>query len=206
MPDALDPVLAAQGGVATTGQILDSLGRAAFESGLASGEFAHVWTGIYARAEPDDVIRLAGLDLRAGETVAICLETAAAAYGFDTENNDDLHILTPAGHQLRSSDGLIVHRRTGAPLSMVNGRPATEAGWTAVEVARALRRPRALATLDAALRSGTCSRRDLLIAGAKQTGRRGIVQARELIALATAAAESAMESEARLAMRDGGLP
>ena len=206
MSDDLDVLLDAQGGVATTGQILQLLGRAAFESGVATGELAHVWFGVYSRVEPDDITRLRGLDLRAGEPVAICLGTAAAAYGFDIEDTRDLHVLNPGGHQLRGTDGLVVHRRDGAPLTMVDGRAATGPGWTAVEVARSLRRPRALATLDAALRSGRCDRRDLIRAAGRQAGRRGIVQVRDLVNLATSAAESPMESEARLAMLDGGLP
>ncbi|OBI40817.1 hypothetical protein A5707_08345 [Mycobacterium kyorinense] len=206
MVNDLDTLLAEQGGVATSGQLIERLGRAGFETGVARGELVSVWTGVYARTEPDILLRLRGLDLRAGEPVAICLGTAAAAYGFDTENEDDLHVLNPAGHQLRNSDGLIVHRRDGAPLGIVDGRPATEPAWTAVEVARGLRRPRALATLDAALRSETCSRRQLRAAAARQAGRRGIVHVRELIPLAAAESESPMESEARLAMLDGGLP
>jgi hypothetical protein len=55
--------------------------------------------------------------LRAGESVAMCLGTAAAAYGFDTEERSDLHVVNPVRHQLRNSDGLIVHRREGAPLT-----------------------------------------------------------------------------------------
>jgi hypothetical protein len=99
-----------------------------------------------------------------------------------------------------------VHRRDGAPLVEVDGRRATSPAWTAVEVGRGLRRPRALATLDAALRSGKCSRPDLWRAAIEQAGRRGIVAVRNLIPLADRRAESPMESEARLAMIDGGLP
>src|SRR5262249_34914052 len=61
-------------------------------------------------------------------------------------------------------------------------------------------------TLDAALRSGTCDRQDLVSAATAQAGRRGIVIVRDLIPLARCEAESAMESEARLAIVDGGLP
>lgn len=150
--------------------------------------------------------RLRGLDLRVGASVAICLGTAAAAHGFDTEEDDDLHVLTPPRHLLRASDGLKVHRREGAPLVMVDGRRATAPAWTAVEVARSLRRPRALATLDAALRSGTCDRQGMHMAAVEQFGRRGIVAVRELIPLAAGEAESPMESEARLVMIEHGLP
>ena len=88
----------------------------------------------------------------------------------------------------------------------VGDRPATSPAWTAVEVARSLRRPRILATLDAALRSGRCTRPELWRSAADQAGRRGIVSVRDLIPLADGRAESPMESEARLAMIDGGLP
>lgn len=134
------------------------------------------------------------------------MNTAAAAYGFDTEEPGDLHVLQPEGSRLRSAHGLVVHRRDGAPLANVGGRPATTPAWTAVEVARSLRRGRALATLDAALRSGRCRTSELWEAAAAQAGRRGIVAVRELIPLADPRAESPMESEARLVMLDGGLP
>lgn len=205
MPDDTAALLARQGGVATTAQLLNVLSRSRLDTRIRTGDLVEVWPGVYSREEPDNLTRLRGLDLRAGEPVAICLGTAAAAYGFDTEDVIDLHVLNPDGHQLRASDGLIIHRRDGAPLAAVGGRPATTAAWTAVEVARALRRPRALATLDAALRSGTCDRRQLLDAVSDQHGRRGIVHVRELVPHADAAAESPMESEARLVMLDGHL-
>jgi hypothetical protein len=165
-----------------------------------------MWQGIYCLGEPTDELRLRGLDLSCGKSVPVCLGTAAAIYGFDTEDTIDLHVLNPPGGQLRSADGLVVHRRDGVPLMMVDRRLVTPAAWTAVEVARAQRRPRGLATLDAALRSGTCNRAELWRAAVEQSRRRGIVAVRELIPLADALAESPMESEARLAMIDGGLP
>ncbi|WP_205868886.1 hypothetical protein [Mycobacterium sp. pW045] len=102
-------------------------------------------------------------------------------------------MLNPAGHQLRKSDGLVVHRRHGVPLTVIDGRLATEPNWTAIEFARSLRRPRALAVLDKALRSGHCDPRRLRRAAAHQSGRPGIVTVRELIPLADG-------------MLDGGLP
>jgi hypothetical protein len=192
--------------VVTTAQLLAVLSRSRLDISIGRGELVKVWPGVYGRDEPDTMMRLRGLDLRAGEPVAICLATAASAFGFDTEGVVDLHVLNPIGHQLRSSDGLVVHRREGAPLTEVDGRLATTPEWTAVEVARNLRRPRALATLDAVLRTGACGRRELRTAAARQAGRRGIVKVLELIPLAAAEAESPMESEARLVMIDGGLP
>jgi len=202
----LERLLAIQHGVATSGQILALISRRAFDAALKTGELERIWQGVYCRGEPDDAQRLRGLDLSCGTKVATCLGTAAAMHGFDTEEPRDLHVLSPPRSRLRSADGLVVHRRDGAPLVMVDGRRATSPAWTAVEVARSLRRPRALATLDAALRSGTCNRAELWRAAIEQAGRRGIVAVRELIPLADPRAESPMESEARLAMVDGGLP
>ena len=81
----------------------------------------------------------------------------------------------PTAISCATVDGLVVHRRDGAPLTEVDGRPATTPAWTAVEVARSLRRPRALATLDAALRSRHVRPSSAARRGAQQAGRRGIV-------------------------------
>jgi hypothetical protein len=206
MPPELSAVFAAQGGVATSSQILLHLSRRGMARRLRSAELVKIFPGIYSRGEPDVFTMLRGLDLRCGEHVAVCLGTAAALFGFDTEDVTDLHVLNPEGHLLRDRIGLVVHRREGAPLVRHRGRVLTSPAWTAVEVARILRRPRALATLDAALRSATCDRQDLLAAAKAQAGRRGIVKVRLLIDWARPEAESPMESEARLVMLDGGLP
>jgi hypothetical protein len=206
MNEQLSRLLVRQGGVVTSAQALTFLSRRRLEAELNRGALQKVWYGIYGRGKLDTRLRLRGLDLATGTTVAVCLATAAAAYGFDTEDVADLHVLNPLGRQLRSAEGLFVHRRDGAPVKSVHGRPATAPAWTAVEVARGLRRGRALATLDAALRSGHCSRAELCSAAAQQSGRRGIAAVRDLLPLAAPEAESPMESEARLVMVDGGLP
>ena len=206
MPPELSAVFAVQGGVATFSQILDHLSRRGMQRHLRTAALVKIFPGIYSLGASDELTRLRGLDLRCGQHVAVCLGTAAAVFGFDTEGETDLHVLNPEGHLLRGHDGLVVHRRDGAPLTSWRTRRLTTPAWTAVEVARGLRRPRALATLDAALRSQTCDERDLLAVAKAQAGRRGIVTVRDLIPLARPGAESPMESEARLVMLDGGLP
>lgn len=138
--------------MATAEQILAVVSRRHLEMLLEYTAVERIWRGVYCWGAADTARKLKGLDLACGETVGICLATAAGAYGFDTEGAAELHVLNPVGHQLRPVEGLVVHRRDGAPMVMVSGRPATAPAWTAVEVARTLRRPRALATLDAALR------------------------------------------------------
>ena len=195
-----------QYGVATTAQILQFASRRHLQMLLDCTAVERIWHGIYSLGPADADRRLRGLDLASGAHVAVCLGTAARAYGFDTENRAELHVLNPSGHQLRPAPGLVIHRRDGAPLSTVSGRAATTAAWTAIEVARTLARPRALATLDAALRSRHCDPIALSRAAVAQSGRRGIVKIRQLLPLADGRSESPMESEARLVMIDGGLP
>lgn len=197
--------MAENGGFATTPQLLTVMSRTQLDVQVKNGGLVRVWRGIYAAQQPDLLGRLAALDILIGQPAVACLGTAAALYGFDTENTSAVHVLDP-GVRMRPSVGLMVHQRTGALLQKVSGRLATAPAWTAVEVARQLSRPRALATLDAALHSMQCSRNEIEVAVDEQRGRRGIVAVRELLPLADGRAESPMESEARLVMIDYGLP
>ncbi|GAB3002423.1 hypothetical protein [Mycobacterium bourgelatii] len=203
-PDAIR-LLAESGGFATTPQLLSVMTRVQLDVQVKKGGLVRVWRGIYAAQQPDLSRRLAALDILIGQPAVACLGTAAALYGFDTENTTAVHVLDP-GVRMRPTVGLMVHQRVGARLQRVSGRLATAPAWTAVEVARQLSRPRALATLDAALHSMQCTRNEIEVAVDEQRGRRGIVAVRELLPLADGRAESPMESEARLVMIDYGLP
>lgn len=193
------------GGIVTTAQLLRLMTRQQLDVQVKKGNLVRVWRGVYAQEPPGLLRRLTALDIFMGQRAVACMGTAATLYGFDLENTTAVHVLDP-GVRMRPTVGLMVHQRSGAPLRRVQGRLATAPAWTAVEVARELRRPRALAALDAALRSFTCSRADIEAAIREQHGRRGIVAVRELIKYADPRAESAMESEARLAMIDYGVP
>jgi hypothetical protein len=198
-------VLEKAGGFATTTQLLTAMTRQQLDVQVKNGGLVRVWYGVYAAQEPNLLGRLTALDVFAGRHAVACMGTAAVLHGFDTENTTAIHVLDP-GVRLRPTVGLMVHQRTGARLQRVADRLATAPAWTAVEVARQLRRPRALATLDAALHSMRCTRAQIEGAVAEQRGRRGIVAVRELLPVADGRAESAMESEARLVMIDRGLP
>lgn len=193
------------GGLATRSQLLTVVSRTRLAGLVKSGTLIRVCHGVYATHKPDLPGALAAVQLMADRPIVACMGTAAALYGFDTECTSRLHVLDP-GIRMRPSSGLMVHPRSGAPLRRVNGRLATAPAWTAIEVARTLRRPRALATLDAALRVGACSGTELRAAIREQRGRRGIVMVRALIDHADGRAESPMESEARLVFIDSVLP
>lgn len=201
----IDSVLLTGGGLATTADLLTVTTRKRLAGYVRTGRLIRVCHGVYALSQPDVLGTLAALDLFAGQPIVACMGTAAALYGFDTENASRVHVLDP-GIRMRPSKGLMVHQRIGAPLRRVQGRLATTPAWTAIEVARTLRRPRALATLDAALHVTACTTTELRTAIEEQKGRRGIVKVREVIGYADGRAESAMESEARLVFIDGGLP
>jgi len=192
-------------GLATTAELLTVMTRQQLDVQVRKGGLRRVWRGVYALSEPDLLTRLRALDILVGDHAVACMHTAAALYGFDVDPSGSVHVLDP-GRRLRSTAGLVVHQREGAPLQLISSRRATSPAWTAVEVARQSRRPRCLAVLDAALHSGWCTAADLADAVDRQRGRRGIVGVRGLLRWADGRAESAMESEARLVMLDGGLP
>src|SRR5215217_9115500 len=148
------------GGFATSQQLLTVMTRDELRAHVQNGGLVRVWYGVYGENEPDLIGRLAALDLFMGQRAVPCMGTAAALYGFDLENTSAVHVLD-AGVRMRPTVGLMVHQRVGAPLQRVAGRLATAPAWTAIEVARTLPRPRALAILDAALRSMRCSRAEL---------------------------------------------
>lgn len=203
--EALEGMFAANGGVATTRELLNVVSRKGLEVSVRAGRLVRVRRGVYALRPPGVPARLAALDLASGTHIVACMHTAAEMYGFGTEPDNRLHILDP-GLRLRPTADLMVHQRIGAPLTKIHGRLVTAPAWTAVEIARTLRRPRALAVLDAVLHIQCCNSADLTAAVGEQKGRRGIVHVRELVQLADGRAESPMESEARLVFIDGGLP
>jgi len=203
--EALEALFASNSGVATTRQILTVLSPKALEVGVRKGKLVRVRRGVYTLMRPDVSAMLTALDVASGARVVACMQTAAEMFGFDTEPDGRIHILDP-GIRVRPSRDLMVHQRVGAPLRIVRGRLTTAPAWTAVEIARTCRRPRALAVLDAALHTGWCTRVELAMATAEQKGRRGIVHVRDLIPHADGRAESPMESEARLVFIDHGLP
>ncbi|MBL3753083.1 hypothetical protein IPW42_26125, partial [Mycobacteroides abscessus subsp. massiliense] len=77
MHTALDELFDAQGGVATSGQILAVVPRYKFESVLKSRYLERVWNGVYCLGEPTDELRLRGLNLSCGTAVPVCLGSAA---------------------------------------------------------------------------------------------------------------------------------
>jgi len=93
--DELAALFDSQDGVATASQILAVASRRHLEMLLECTAVERIWRGVYSRGTVDTARRLKGLDLACGEVVAICMATAAGAYGFDIQDTADLHVLNP---------------------------------------------------------------------------------------------------------------
>ena len=163
---------------------------------------------------PDDVptlVRAASLWL-GGDLVA-CHTTAALLWGFDlrapgTALSEPVHFLGPGDMDNRLLGRLQVHPSSlGTDDAVLHkGVWCTPPARTACDVARLGARIDALATLDAALRSGTCNRDQLAASYERQRGLRGVVLLKQVIPLSDERAESPMESRMRWRFLDAGLP
>jgi hypothetical protein len=209
-------VVTRQGGVFTRDQALDVASAGEVRARLRRGEWRRTpWAGVYVDGDlPDDVptlVRAASLWL-GGDLVA-CHTTAALLWGFDLRSPDvaagqPLHFLGPAGLNNRRVRGLQVHCSYLGTDDVVfhQGVWCTSPSRTACDVVRLGVPLDGLATLDAALRSGTCTTELLAATAGRQTGLREVVRLRRLIPFADGRAESPMESRMRWRFIAGGLP
>jgi hypothetical protein len=147
-----------------------------------------------------------------GDLVA-CHSTAALLWGFDLRSPasaaaEPLHFLGPAGLNNRRVRQLQVHCSHLGTDAVVRHRGVwcTPPARTACDVVRLSPPIDGLATLDAALRSGTCTPQLLAAAAEQQEGLREVVRLRRLIPFADGRADSPMESRMRWRFIDGGLP
>lgn len=134
--------------------------------------------------------------------------TAALLYGFGVVPADAVHVTVPAGVAVPDRRGIAAHAAV-LPFDDVReifGLPVLAPARCAVDLARTLPRPDALAVLDAALRAGVCTVDDLAAELERHGRLRGVRQARELVRLATPLAECRQESHLRLILHDGQLP
>lgn len=172
------------------------------------------WRGVYVDGElPVDLptlVRAASLWL--GGDLVVCHATAARLWGFDIAADDIrpgvLHFLGPPDLDNRRLAGLQVHPSSLGTDDAVQvaGVWCTPPARTACDVVRLTPPIDGLATLDLALRSGRCTRDQLLVAAGAQAGLREVTRLRGLVPLADDRAESPMESRMRWRFVDGGLP
>jgi hypothetical protein len=131
-----------------------------------------------------------------GGDLVVCHSTAARLWGFDITDVDSrpglLHFLGPADLDNRRLAGLQVHPSSLGPDDAVRraGVWCTPPARTACDVVRLTPPIDGLATLDLALRSGSCTREELLAAARAQSGLREVIRLRALVPLADGSAPS----------------
>jgi len=213
---SFDALVNSQGGVFTRDQALAACSVPELRSRIRRGVWRRTsWRGIFVDARyPDDVqsrIRAAALWL-GGDLVA-SHSTAALLWGFDVRlphavAADDLHFLGPADLDNRRLAGLQVHPSSLGTddAELRRGLWCTPAARTACDVARTADPIDVLATLDAALGSGKCTREQVARECHAQRGLRGIRQVADLVRWADGLAESPMESRMRWRFLRSDLP
>ena len=117
----LEHLFSQQNGVATSGQILTYLSRYEYELAVKTGSLERILLGIYCRCEPTNELRLRGLDLSCGSLVPVCLASAVALFGFDTEDPPVSPRAQSAG---ASATSPLRHHRRGRGVGPHSASPA----------------------------------------------------------------------------------
>lgn len=192
------------------------IGREELRLQVSIGQVRRIARGVYV----DDVVP-DSLSLRA-EAVAravpaghvVCGRTAAWLWGVDAlaigshRVLPDVDVMAPAGSSAARRLGVLGSSGTlpMEDLTSIGAVTVTTPARTAADLARMLRRPDALASLDAMLRVPDCTADAIGNVLSRFAGHRGIVQARELLPLANPLSESPQESRTRLRCVDAGFP
>ena len=202
MDFALYRLIAAQGGVVSTSQALDHCSDTEVRALVRSGRWRRSrYRGVLVDGELPDapalLVRAAALAV-GGDLVA-CHSTAALLWGFDVLGSETLHFLGPPELVNRRRPGIQVHPSSlgTEDAVLVDGVWCTPAARTACDVVRLTPPIDGLATLDAALRSGSCTRDELAGAARAQAGLRQVVRLRGLVPHADPRSDSPMESRMR---------
>jgi hypothetical protein len=183
---------------------------------VAAGQVKRVFHGVYWPSTLADTLenRAAAVSLVKRPFWVLCDRLAAWIHGVDTFEYRELEIFPPLdvlvlrGNNRVRRQGCRGTERDLSPVDImeVRGLTLTTELRTALDLGCSLSRRAALAALDAFMRNCDIARADLLAELPRFSGRRGVVQLRELVMLADSRAESPAESWTRLAILDAGIP
>jgi hypothetical protein len=166
--------------------------------------------GIYASADvsESDVQRVDLVSRSAGRNLVVVGRSAALLHGFGVLDSSVVHVAGGPRKTARTWPGLQLHgyKLASADVMHIGEMVVTTPDRTVVDLARSVERIDALPVIDAALGLGVCTTETLAAQLDRQRGSRGIVRARHLIQWGNGAAESPMESRARLRVLDSRLP
>lgn len=183
---------------------------------VATGAVRRVLRGVYVdAARPDSLdLRVAAVAKVVPPGSVVCGRTAAWLWGIDAlamgahRVLPDVDAMAPAGTSAARRAGVF---GCSGPLPQsdvvrLGSVHVTTPARTAADLARLLSRPDALASLDALLRLPDLDKAAVGDVLARFARHRGVIQARELLELASPLAESPQESRTRLRCVDAGFP
>ncbi|HSF26696.1 MAG TPA: type IV toxin-antitoxin system AbiEi family antitoxin [Actinomycetes bacterium] len=192
------------------------LSRWSLRTLLERGEIRRVVRGVYVDAQVPDslLLRASALALVLPKGVVVCRSTAAWLLGIEVQEiNAHLRVVEV---EVCSRDGSAAIRRPGVRgysallpdhhVTVIAGIEVTTPARTAIDLARWCERPDALAYVDALLHTGVVVLDELMAVIDESFGLPWIEQAREMVDLSDAGAESGMESRMRLRYLDAGFP
>lgn len=192
------------------------LSRRRITDGVRNGHLRRVLFGVYTRAADEDTVgsRAAALALVVGPHSVVCDRSAAWLHGVDVfgyadqESPPPLETCVYRGSAVTVRAGVDGRTRDLQPedVMTLHGVVVTTPLRTALDLGCGLGRRRALGALDQFMRAHGVTRADLAGELPRYFRRRGVIQLRELIALADPRAESMRESWVRLEIHDAGLP
>lgn len=171
--------------------------------------------GVYVDAAvPDNrELRIAGMKLVAPPHAIICNGSASWIYGVDTFRPSDRFRLIPS-FVIPHGSSRVRHPNVDCREAYIDSNDVMEIDSllittplrTAADLLRQMRRPYALAAADGLTRAKLVCIDDVVAYVQRMRGFPGIVQARELVRLIDADAESPGESWTRLRLLDAGFP
>jgi hypothetical protein len=192
------------------------LSRRAVHRLRAEGRLVQPVRGVLmpAQDECDPIARAAAVALVLPAGAAVCRGVAAWLHGVDPRapwqlaDPLALECVVPRGCEPPALRGVASHVDLLDHTDVVDiaGLPVTTAERTALDLARLLQPHMALAVLDALAHAGLVDRERLEIRIETWRRQRGVAQARRLIRLCDAKAESFGESWLRLRIIDAGFP
>lgn len=199
-----------------TTALAHGISRGRLSALVAAGVLRRLVRGVYVDALATDTLELraAALGLVAPPDAVICRQSAAWLYGVDVLALSELaevpkveSVRPPKSRSTRLSLSR-GHSQTLLPGDVVEmfGLRVTSPAATAIHLARHLDRPFALSAVDSMLHQGLLDLGELKAAVNRYPHHPGIVQTRELVAIADPSAESPGESWLRLRMIDAGFP
>jgi Protein of unknown function (DUF559) len=177
---------------------------------LRGKAFESPFHGVHVKGAANDFVQLCRAAFLILPTGALFSDdTAVALMGLPLLAASRLvHVTAAAGMSQLRRRGVVGHVRDmrGQPIATYHGLPTTTPACTFFHLAARLPRSKLIGLGDAMLRKRLATPAELVRESSAHVGRRGSRQARDLLPLLSAAAESVMESALRLLLIDGGLP